>query len=254
MVATVAGIHLGLDTHANRPAGNAVPDGSIYSCSTHSLVYKSNFAGNSWATWATLGGTETLPVSIIDAKGDLIAGTAADTASRLAVGVNDQVLRAASGQSTGVEWAYGLPRYVILGSDSPVSSTAFANAGIAFSLVASASYFVEYFLHLDTNATTVGIKLALNSGDAGTTIWLGQFNPTTAPALNTQYAGGITFTKDTQPFVTTAGPGGTRSLATLFGLVQTTTNPDTLQLRHASETNTLTTIYTNSVGRCTRIA
>jgi hypothetical protein len=56
MVATVAGIHLGLDTHANRPAGNAVPDGSFYSCSTHGLIYKSNFAGNSWATWATLGG------------------------------------------------------------------------------------------------------------------------------------------------------------------------------------------------------
>jgi hypothetical protein len=55
MVATVAGIHLGLDTHANRPAGNACPDGSFYSCSTHSLIYKSNFAGNSWATWATLG-------------------------------------------------------------------------------------------------------------------------------------------------------------------------------------------------------
>jgi hypothetical protein len=55
MTATVAGIHLGLDTHANRPAANTVPDGSIYSCSTHNLVYKSNFGGNSWATWATLG-------------------------------------------------------------------------------------------------------------------------------------------------------------------------------------------------------
>lgn len=56
MVATVAGIHLGLDTHANRPAANTVPDASFYSCSTHGLIYKSNFAGNSWATWATLGG------------------------------------------------------------------------------------------------------------------------------------------------------------------------------------------------------
>lgn len=56
MTATVAGIHLGLDTHANRPAANTVPDGSFYSCSTHSLIYKSNFAGNSWATWATLSG------------------------------------------------------------------------------------------------------------------------------------------------------------------------------------------------------
>jgi hypothetical protein len=57
MTATVAGIHLGLDTHANRPAANTLPDGSLYSCSTHGLIYKSNYAGNSWATWATLGGT-----------------------------------------------------------------------------------------------------------------------------------------------------------------------------------------------------
>lgn len=54
MTSTVSGIHGGLDTHANRPAGNAVPDGSLYSCSTHSLIYKSNLAGNSWATWGTL--------------------------------------------------------------------------------------------------------------------------------------------------------------------------------------------------------
>jgi hypothetical protein len=57
MTATVAGIHLGVDTHGNRPAGNAVPDGSLYSCSTHSLVYKSSYGGNSWSTWATLGTT-----------------------------------------------------------------------------------------------------------------------------------------------------------------------------------------------------
>ncbi|HYK96130.1 MAG TPA: hypothetical protein VE011_09735 [Candidatus Dormibacteraeota bacterium] len=54
MTATVAGIHLGLDTHANRPAANTVPDGSLYSCSTHNLLYKSNYAGNSWATWGNI--------------------------------------------------------------------------------------------------------------------------------------------------------------------------------------------------------
>jgi len=41
----------------------------------------------------------------IDAKGDLIIGTGADTFSRLAVGTNDYVLTAASGESTGVKWA-----------------------------------------------------------------------------------------------------------------------------------------------------
>jgi hypothetical protein len=41
----------------------------------------------------------------IDAKGDLIAGTGADAFSRLAVGTNDYVLTAASGEATGIKWA-----------------------------------------------------------------------------------------------------------------------------------------------------
>jgi hypothetical protein len=40
----------------------------------------------------------------IDAKGDLIGGTGADTFSRLAVGANDLVLTAASGETTGLKW------------------------------------------------------------------------------------------------------------------------------------------------------
>jgi hypothetical protein len=41
----------------------------------------------------------------VDAKGDLIAATAADTPARLAVGTNDYFLQAASGESTGLKWA-----------------------------------------------------------------------------------------------------------------------------------------------------
>jgi len=41
----------------------------------------------------------------IDAKGDLVAGTAADTFSRLAVGTNGQVLTADSSAGTGLAWA-----------------------------------------------------------------------------------------------------------------------------------------------------
>lgn len=46
-----------------------------------------------------------IPATIIDAKGDLIAGTAADTAARLAVGANDTVLTADSTAATGLKWA-----------------------------------------------------------------------------------------------------------------------------------------------------
>lgn len=43
--------------------------------------------------------------SIVDAKGDIIAATAADTLSRLAVGANDTILTADSTAATGMKWA-----------------------------------------------------------------------------------------------------------------------------------------------------
>ena len=45
--------------------------------------------------------------SILDAKGDLVTATAADTPARLAVGTNNQVLTADSTQSTGLKYANG---------------------------------------------------------------------------------------------------------------------------------------------------
>jgi hypothetical protein len=50
--------------------------------------------------------TTIIPKSIIDAVGDLIIGTAADTAGRLAVGTNGHVLTADSSISgVGLKWA-----------------------------------------------------------------------------------------------------------------------------------------------------
>lgn len=43
--------------------------------------------------------------SLFDAKGDLIVASGDDTPARLAVGANDQVLTADSGEATGVKWA-----------------------------------------------------------------------------------------------------------------------------------------------------
>lgn len=41
---------------------------------------------------------------IVNAKGDLIVGTASDTVNRLGVGTNGQVLMADSGTTTGLKW------------------------------------------------------------------------------------------------------------------------------------------------------
>lgn len=54
-------------------------------------------------TWAT--DASGISATIFDAKGDIIAASAADTAARLAVGANGTVLTADSGETTGLKWA-----------------------------------------------------------------------------------------------------------------------------------------------------
>ena len=54
-------------------------------------------------TWAT--DSSGIPATIVDAKGDIIAATAADAVSRLAVGANATVLTADSTAATGMKWA-----------------------------------------------------------------------------------------------------------------------------------------------------
>jgi hypothetical protein len=56
-------------------------------------------------TWVTSDDANAIQNTIVDAKGDLIAATAADTPARLAVGTNGHVLTADSTTATGLKWA-----------------------------------------------------------------------------------------------------------------------------------------------------
>jgi hypothetical protein len=55
--------------------------------------------------WVAQDDSNAIQNAIVDAKGDLISATAADTPARLAVGANDTVLTADSSTSTGLKWA-----------------------------------------------------------------------------------------------------------------------------------------------------
>jgi len=56
-------------------------------------------------TWVAQDDSNAIQNAIVDAKGDLIGATAADTPARLAVGTNGQVLTADSTAATGLKWA-----------------------------------------------------------------------------------------------------------------------------------------------------
>lgn len=59
----------------------------------------------SGSAWVGFDDSNAIQNTIVDAKGDLIAATAADTPARLAVGTNGQVLTADSTAATGLAWA-----------------------------------------------------------------------------------------------------------------------------------------------------
>jgi hypothetical protein len=56
-------------------------------------------------SWVAQDDSNAIQNAIVDAKGDLISATAADTPARLAVGTNGQVLTADSAEATGLKWA-----------------------------------------------------------------------------------------------------------------------------------------------------
>lgn len=115
--------------------------------------------------------------TIVDAKGDLIAGTAADTVSRLAVGANNTVLTADSSTATGLKWAApaggGKVLQVVEGKFTGYASlttSTFTDSGVTVTITPSAtSSKVLIFATLNgvlknTGSASSGVKIQLLRG------------------------------------------------------------------------------------------
>ena len=88
-----------------------------------------------------IGSASAISPTLIDAKGDLIVGSAADTAARLAVGTNNHVLTADSSATNGVKWAApaagGKVLQVVSGTystDTNIASTTLTDSGLSLSI------------------------------------------------------------------------------------------------------------------------
>jgi len=101
--------------------------------------------------------------SLVDAKGDLIAASADNTPARLAVGTNNYVLTAASGESTGLKYSNILTNLINLSPEERANVVASAATGTINIDVLTASV---WFYTSDASANhTINFR-----GDSGTTL------------------------------------------------------------------------------------
>lgn len=108
------------------------------------------------------------PLTILDAKGDLITATAADTPARLAVGTNGQVLTADSTAATGLKWAAAAGGGKVLKvvnatttTSTTVASTTYTDSTLTATITPSATtskILVIYSQTLDAERSAVGVS------------------------------------------------------------------------------------------------
>ena len=124
------------------------------------------------------------PLTILDAKGDLISATAADTPARLAVGTNGQVLTADSTAATGLKWGTagaGALTKIATATFSSVGSVSFANDTFT-------STYKDYLVLVDITSCSTGAAITGRMRAAGS-------NNTTSNYMNVVQALGINGTQ-----------------------------------------------------------
>ena len=151
-------------------------------------------------TWSAID-----PLVILDAKGDLITATAADTPARLAVGTNNQILTADSTTATGLKWATpsASSSGMTLIQNTTLTSTA---ADFTFSSIPSTYTHLKIVFNGRTNESGANVSnLRL------------QLNADTGSNYRTGYGGGFSTMS-----VTAGGSATSFDLRYINGPVQTT--------------------------------
>jgi hypothetical protein len=150
----------------------------------------------------------------IDAKGDLIAGTAADTFSRLAVGTNGQTLVADSTASTGLKWATPAS-----GGQTLISTTSLSGVSTAISSIPQT--YKDLKLVIVSFAPNNADKLRVTVNGGTVCGYTGQYVEGSAPTTTVNYSeagNGVGYATVTGVNCRTAGGGGnsTHSATVIF--------------------------------------
>lgn len=143
-------------------------------------------------TWVAQDDSNAIQNAIVDAKGDLVAASAADTPARLAVGANGTILTADSGESTGLKWVARPTFYAYLSSNQTVSTGVITKLQINTEEYDLGSCY-DNATNYRFTPTTAGIYqfnfLIQASGSGGTTIWVYKNGSTIREGSRTAGAG-----------------------------------------------------------------
>jgi hypothetical protein len=134
-----------------------------------------------------------------------------------------------------------------LAADSALSTTTKTNlSGMAFVLQPNKNYSFEFYLHNTANAATVGVQFSLTFTGTVTSWRTTLEHPASTSAKGWITASGAS-PHALNPLVS---QGNVAGISQIYGTIEVGATGGTLQLQHASETATLTTVLRGSHGIC----
>ena len=109
-------------------------------------------------SWVAQDDSNAIQNAIVDAKGDLISATAADTPARLAVGTNGQILTADSTTATGLKWAAAATGGITL-----LSTTTLSGSSTSISVTPTGYNNILIVVHGVTNGSNGNLFMGINA-------------------------------------------------------------------------------------------
>ena len=134
--------------------------------------------------WVAQDDSNAIQNAIVDAKGDLISATAADTPARLAVGTNGQVLTADSTAATGLAWASAAASG---GGMTLISTTSLSGSSTSLTSIAGTYKNLQLVIRDFYPSANADVSLTFNSDTASNYYQNGfSTNDTTNSLVTTQ--------------------------------------------------------------------
>jgi hypothetical protein len=166
--------------------------------------------------WVTSDDANAIQNAIVDAKGDLITATAADTPARLAVGTNDYFLQAASGEATGLKWGGAQGTYAptitgftvgngsVSGAQWRVGGLVFFHVTVTFGSTSAITGAISFPAPTGVNRNFIGINASIDDFGVGirpagasiygSTVYVDAINASGTYATNSSFSSTVPFT------------------------------------------------------------